>query len=82
VGVFNSTYQKVLAQACIVAGDETSLAERLEVPVKAVVDWLLGDALVPPEVFLRAVDIVLTATRKQVEDNRALLDQIKRRHHR
>jgi hypothetical protein len=36
----------------------------------------------PTEVFLRAVDIVLASTRKQVEDNRAFLDEIKRRHRR
>lgn len=71
----------MLAQACIVVGDETVLAERLEVPVKALVEWLLGDAPVPPDVFPRALDIVLTGTRKQVEDNGALLDRIKRRHH-
>jgi hypothetical protein len=69
-------------QSCIIAGDETVLAERLGFPVRAVVDWLLGDAPIPTEAFLRAVDIVLTASRKQVEDNRALLDQIKRRHRR
>jgi hypothetical protein len=44
------------------------------------VDWLLGDAPVPPEVFLRAVDIVSAANRKQVKENRALLEQIKFRH--
>jgi hypothetical protein len=72
----------MLAQACIVAGDETALATRLNVPVRAVVDWLLGYAPVPKEVFPRVVDIVLSASRKQVEDNRALIEQIKRRHRR
>jgi hypothetical protein len=76
------TYQRILAQACIVAGDETMLAERLHVPVKAVVDWLLGVTPVPTEIFLGAVDIVSTATRKQNEDNRALLAQIRQRHRR
>jgi hypothetical protein len=36
----------------------------------------LGYAPVPKEVFPRVVDIVLGANRKQVEDNRALLNRI------
>jgi hypothetical protein len=75
-------YQKVLERACIIAGHETALAKQLQVPVWALVDWLLGDAPVPPEVFLRAVDVVTAANRKKVKDNRALLDQIKLRHRR
>jgi hypothetical protein len=75
------TYRNVLVQACIVAGDETALANRLEVPVGAVVDWLSGDAPVPTQVFLRAVDVVMVANhRKQVEDNRAV--QIRQRYRR
>jgi hypothetical protein len=50
--------------------------------------WALPpDAPVPSDVFLRAVDIVLAqtrkqvqATRKQIADNRALLVRIRRRH--
>jgi hypothetical protein len=37
---------------------------------------------VPTDVFLRAVDIVLASHKKQVDDNRAFLDQIRRRHRR
>jgi DNA-binding transcriptional regulator YdaS (Cro superfamily) len=74
------TYQRTLTRACLVAGDEAALARQLGVPVTSVVDWLLGDSEVPADVFLRAVDIVLTANRKQVEDNRAFLDQVRRRH--
>jgi hypothetical protein len=76
------TYHEVLVQACIVAGDETVLAKRLGLPLIAVVDWLVGDVPIPTDAFLRAVDIVLTDTRKQVVDNRAMLDQIKRKHRR
>ena len=64
----------------MVAGDETLLAKQLGVPVIAVVDWLLGEIPVPAEVFLRAVDIVSAANRKQVKENRALLEQIRFRH--
>jgi DNA-binding transcriptional regulator YdaS (Cro superfamily) len=76
------TYQRTLTRACLVAGDETALARELGVPVTFVVDWLLGEREVPAEVFLRAVDIVLAANRKQVEDNRAFLERIKHRHRR
>jgi hypothetical protein len=72
----SETDWSMLAQACIATGDETVLAERLQVPVKVVVDWLLGYAPMPKEVFPRVVDIVLGANRKQVEDNRALLNRI------
>ena len=77
---YRETYQRVLVRACMIAGDETLLAKSLGVPVPAVVDWLLGDAPVPAEVFLRAVDIVSAANRKLVQDNRALLYQIRIRH--
>jgi hypothetical protein len=74
------TYQKVLLRACLVAGDEAALAHQLGVPVMSVVSWVLGDSQCPPDVFLRAVDLVLTNSRKRLEDNRTLLDQIRARH--
>jgi len=74
------TYQKVLLKACIVAGDETALAKQLGVPVGAVVGWLLGDAHVPSDMFLRAVDLVLIASRQQVEETRDFLEKVRRRH--
>lgn len=63
-------------RACMVAGDKTLLAQQLGVPLPAVSDWLSGESPVPAEVFLRAVDIVLAANRKQNEENRALLERI------
>jgi hypothetical protein len=78
-----------LLEACLIAGDETALAQKLGVPVMSVVDWLLGDTPVPNDAFLLAVDIVLAQTRKQVQENRkqiqdnwALLERIRRRHRR
>jgi DNA-binding transcriptional regulator YdaS (Cro superfamily) len=50
------TYQKTLLRACVLAGDETSLARQLGVPASTVIDWLLGDKPVPVETFLVAVD--------------------------
>jgi hypothetical protein len=75
-------YQKTLVRACVLAGGETELARKLGVPVGAVVNWLLGPDPVPTDAFLRAVDIVLTAHRKQVEDNATFLDRVRRRHRR
>jgi DNA-binding transcriptional regulator YdaS (Cro superfamily) len=74
------TYQRTLVQACMTAGDETELAKRLGVPVPAVVDWLLGHKPVPPEIFLRAVDVVLAASRQHVEAVSEFLEQLRRRH--
>ena len=81
------TYAKVLVQACMVAGDESALAEKLGVSTVDVVDWLLGDRPRPVEVFLLAVDVILADTRervrehrRQIEETRALLEAIRRRH--
>lgn len=74
------TYQRTLVRACLVVGDETALARRLGVPLPSLVDWLLGDRPVPADVFLSATDIVLQAQKQQVRDNRAFLEDIRRRH--
>ena len=74
------TYQKTLVRACLVLGDETTLAQRLGVPLPSLVDWLLGDRPVPADIFLSATDIVLDSHRQQVRDNRAFLEEVRRRH--
>jgi DNA-binding transcriptional regulator YdaS (Cro superfamily) len=74
------TYQKTLVRACLVVGDETALAGRLGVPLPSLVDWLLGERPVPADVFLGATDIVLEANRQQVQENRAFLEEVRRRH--
>jgi hypothetical protein len=73
------TYQKTLLKACMVAGDETALAEQLGVPASNVIDCLLGDAPIPTDMFLRAVDIVLVGSRQHVLDTRAFLERIQQR---
>jgi hypothetical protein len=73
------TYQRTLLKACIITGDETLLAEKLAVPVAFVIDWLLGNTSMPPEIFLRAVDIVLGCSQQQVQDTNALLERIRSR---
>jgi DNA-binding transcriptional regulator YdaS (Cro superfamily) len=63
----------------MIAGDETELAKRLGVPVPAVVDWLLGNRPVPTDIFLRAVDVVLAASKQHVEAVSEFLEQVRRR---
>lgn len=74
MGVRN-TYHGTLVRACSVAGDEVALAKALDVPVESVITWLLGETEVPVRVFLGAVDIVLTAQKKQIEDNKKRIDR-------
>jgi len=74
------TYQGTLLRACMIAGDESDLARHLGVPAQYVVDWLLGDKPVPPDVFLRAVDLVLGASKQHVEAVSQFLEQLRRRH--
>jgi hypothetical protein len=74
-----NTYQKTLAKACLITGDETLLAQVLGVPVSDVVDWLLGERPVPADCFLKAVDIVLAHSKRQVGETAAFLEQVRRR---
>jgi DNA-binding transcriptional regulator YdaS (Cro superfamily) len=74
------TYHLALVRACMVAGDETELARRLGVPVELLVMWLLGDKPVPPEIFLRAVDLVIDSHTEHVEAVRVFLENVRRRH--
>ena len=72
-------YQKVVIHACVICGDETELARKLDVPVAEAVDWLLGERPVPTDRFLKAAEIVLAATQQRVKDNRAFLEQVRNR---
>ena len=74
-----AAYQSVIIHACMAGGDETAFAGALGTSVRDVVDWLLGERPVPPHYFLKAVDIVLTSNWKQISDNRAFLEQVRRR---
>jgi DNA-binding NarL/FixJ family response regulator len=66
-------------QACLAAGGEAALAKKLGVPLDALLDWLLGSAKLPAEVFLRAVDVVLARSKEQARTNRAFLERIQSR---
>ncbi len=52
------TYQRTLLKACQLLGDEIELARQMGVPVRHVLEWLLGVRPLPPAAFLRAVDVV------------------------
>ena len=74
------TYQKTLLRACVLAGDETSLARRLGVPASTVIDWLLGDKPIPVETSLVAVDLALIKNKEHVIDVQKFLEEVRRRH--
>jgi hypothetical protein len=76
----NDTYRKTLLRACLVAGDEVALAKQLDVPVGTIVGWLLGDAAVPTEHFLKAVDIVSAANGRHVGEVKKFLEEMRVRY--
>jgi DNA-binding CsgD family transcriptional regulator len=75
-------YRRVLVQACLAAGDEATLAKKLDVPLSSLVDWLLGHGKLPTDVFLRAVDIVLVRSKKQalafIESQSGIVERLAR----
>ena len=75
-----SLYHATLLRACLACKDEIALARKLNAPLHAVIDWLLGKETIPPDIFLRAVDIVLASSREHVEETDALLERIRQRH--
>jgi hypothetical protein len=64
----------------LIAGDEAALARKLKVPVISVVGWLLHDDPCPADIFLRAVDLVVSAKDTPPRDPGALLEEVEARH--
>ena len=64
----------------MIAGDETELAKHLGVPVPVLVEWLLGNKAVPPDIFLQTVDLVLSASKQHVEAVSEFLENLRRRY--
>lgn len=64
----------------MIAGDESALAKQLGVPVPVLLEWLLGNNPVPPDIFLHTVDLVLGASQQQVEALSEFLENLRRRH--
>ena len=73
------TYHRTIITACEIAGGEARLAERLGVPVEAVVNWLLRKRLIPDAVFLRAVDLIAESQIRDHEERRLFLAEVRRR---
>lgn len=61
-------YARTLRRAAQVAGGVNELAERLSVPSEDLARWLATGKLVPLEVFLQAVDVVVSHDLDQVSN--------------
>ena len=74
------SYSRTILVACTAVGGEEQLARRLGVPANAVIDWILGSGPdVPTDVFLKAVDLVLTHTHQELSATSAMLKAIRER---
>lgn len=74
----SETYRNTLTYALsILGGNERILAERLGVKLQQVLNWSMGIEPVPNEAFLKAVDIVLAATREDIQRSREILNKLK-----
>jgi hypothetical protein len=72
------TYRNTITYALsIVAGNEKILAERLEVPIGELINYLTGIETAPTSVFLKAVDVVLGATAEDLETSGRILAGLK-----
>jgi len=67
------TYRSTLLYACMIAGGEAKLAERLGVRVEEVVRWMFGKQEPPLAAFLVAVEIVLKERAGTLEETREML---------
>jgi DNA-binding transcriptional regulator YdaS (Cro superfamily) len=70
-----ATYRQTLVYALAIAGDEITLAARLGVSVPQLQIWLGGVADIPPDIFLRAVDVIVAATTEEIARSRGILNQ-------
>ena len=67
------TYRKTLIYAVAMVGNERLLAERLGVNAQQVLDWTNGIEPVPAAIFLKTVDVVVTATPEDIRRSRQVL---------
>ena len=63
-------YRKTLQYAEALAGSAALLAQRLNVDSQLLTSWFRGTEPIPEEVFLKLVDLVLAASRIDVERSR------------
>ena len=64
------TYRDVLIYALGIVGSEQLLAKRLGVKPQQVLNWTNGIEPVPAEIFLKTVDVVVSATPEDVQRSR------------
>lgn len=57
--VGDRVHERALLRAAGIVGGIDPLAERLQVDPAVLLTWIRGTAKVPPDVFLRIVDIVI-----------------------
>ena len=64
------TYRNILIYAMAMVGNERLLAERLDVTPQQVLNWTNGIDAVPAEIFLKTVDVVVSATPEDIRRSR------------
>jgi hypothetical protein len=68
-------YRKTLRYAEALAGSPAELAQRLSVDSPLLTSWLRGTEPIPEAIFLKLIDIVLGATKTDVERSRNYQDR-------
>jgi hypothetical protein len=63
-------YRKTLQYAEALAGSQALLAQRLNVDSRLLTSWVRGAEPIPEDVFLKLVDLVLAASKMDVERSR------------
>jgi hypothetical protein len=63
-------YRKTLQYAEALAGSPALLAQRLNVDSRLMTSWFRGTEPIPEAVFLKLVDLVLAASKIEVERSR------------
>lgn len=71
------TYRDVLTFASAIVGGERALAVLLGASIGAVLTWLYGIDPIPDNIFLRAVDLVSSATADDLARAGDLLDLLR-----
>jgi DNA-binding transcriptional regulator YdaS (Cro superfamily) len=72
------TYRGAISYAIQIAGSDERLAELLKASAKQVNDWAAGAEPITDEVFLRAIDVVVQASKDAIRAARSRLDRPKR----
>jgi len=68
-------YRKTLRYAEALAGSPAQLAHLLSIDSRLLTSWFRGTEPIPDAVFLKLIDIVLGATKNDVERSRSYQDR-------